>query len=90
MHNDRRGAHVVDNQSSDGTADIVRTHMDVRLIESTENLGYAGGINAGLPFADPSDAVLILNPDLALAPDTVTRMLAATTADRIGAVVPLT
>jgi GT2 family glycosyltransferase len=80
---------VVDNQSSDGTSDIVRTHMDVRLIESTENLGYAGGINAGQPFADPCDAVLILNPDLALAPDTVTRMLAAASADRIGAVVPL-
>jgi GT2 family glycosyltransferase len=80
---------VVDNQSSDGTADIVRTHMDVRLIESTENLGYAGGINAGLPFADPCDAVLILNPDLALAPDTVTRLLATADADRIGAVVPL-
>lgn len=80
---------VVDNQSSDGTADIVRTHMDVKLIESAENLGYAGGINAGQPFAEPCDAVLILNPDLALAPDTVTRLLAAAKPDRIGAVVPL-
>jgi len=80
---------VVDNQSSDGTADIVRTHRDVRLIESTENLGYAGGINAGQPFADPCDAVLILNPDIALAPDTVTRLLAAASTSRIGAVVPL-
>ncbi|MGY4649576.1 GT2 family glycosyltransferase [Mycobacterium sp. URHB0021] len=80
---------VVDNQSSDGTADIVRTHRDVRLIESTENLGYAGGINAGQAFADPCDAVLILNPDLALAPDTVTRLLAAANTNPIGAVVPL-
>ena len=65
--------------------------MDVKLIESAENLGsgYAGGINAGQPFAEPCDAVLILNPDLALAPDTVTRLLAAAKPDRIGAVVPL-
>jgi GT2 family glycosyltransferase len=80
---------VVDNQSSDGTADIVRAHTDIRLIESRENLGYAGGINAALPFTDPCDAVLILNPDLWFAPDAVTRLLKAADTDRIGAVVPL-
>ena len=66
---------VVDNQSSDGTADIVRAHTDVRLIESRVNLGYAGGINAALPFTDPCGAVLILNPDLRLTPGSVTRLL---------------
>ena len=80
---------VVDNQSSDGTVDMIRRHPDVTLIESNENLGYAGGINAGLPCADPCDAVLILNPDLALAFDTVTRLQLAAEAERIGAVVPL-
>jgi GT2 family glycosyltransferase len=80
---------VVDNQSSDGTADIVRARTDVRLIESKENLGYASGINAGLPFTEPCDAVLILNPDIALAHDAVTRLLMAADAHRIGAVVPL-
>ena len=66
---------VVDNQSSDGTAGIVRAHTDVRLIESRENLGYAGGINAALPFTGPCDAVLILNPNLRLMPDAITRLL---------------
>jgi GT2 family glycosyltransferase len=80
---------VVDNQSSDGTADIVRTHTDVRFIESRENLGYAGGINAGLPFTEPCEALLILNPDIALAPGAVTGLLMAADADRIGGVVPL-
>ncbi len=80
---------VVDNRSSDGTADVVRTHTDVKLIESGQNLGYAGGINLGLPFADPCDAVLILNPDLAMAPDAITRLLETTNAGPIGAVVPL-
>ena len=81
---------VVDNQSSDGTADIVRAHTDVRLIESGENLGYAGGINAALPFTGPCDAVLILNPDVRLMPEAVTRLLGPLVADdRIGAVIPL-
>jgi GT2 family glycosyltransferase len=80
---------VVDNQSSDGTADIVRAHTDVRLIESGGNLGYAGGINAALPFTEPCGAVLILNPDLRLKPDAVTRLLGALAVDdRVGAVVP--
>lgn len=81
---------VVDNQSSDDTAEMVRAHTDVRLIESGGNLGYAGGINAALPLAEPCDAVLILNPDVRLKPDAITRLLAALVADdHIGAVVPL-
>jgi GT2 family glycosyltransferase len=80
---------VVDNQSSDGTVEQIRSHSDITLVESRGNLGYAGGINAGLPFAGQCEAVLILNPDLRLAPGAVTRMLDATDGERIGAVVPL-
>ncbi|MGW0017274.1 WecB/TagA/CpsF family glycosyltransferase [Rhodococcus sp. NPDC003382] len=81
---------VVDNRSSDGTPALVRLHPDVTLVETGGNLGYAGGINAALPFVDPCDAVLILNPDLTLAVDTVTRLMASLRCDdRIGAVVPL-
>ncbi len=80
---------VVDNQSSDGTTEIVRAHADVKLVESGGNLGYAGGINVALPFTEPCDAVLILNPDLRLKPDAVTRLLEPLVADvRVGAVVP--
>lgn len=80
---------VVENQSDDDTVDVVRAHADITLVESGGNLGYAGGINAGLPFIGPCDAVLIVNPDLALAPDAVTRLLVAADTGRIGAVVPL-
>ncbi|WP_420749515.1 WecB/TagA/CpsF family glycosyltransferase [Rhodococcus sp. O3] len=81
---------VVDNRSSDGTAALVRLHPDVVLVESGGNLGYAGGINAALPFVDPCDAVLILNPDLSLAPESVARLTTSLRCDdRTGAVVPL-
>ena len=80
---------LVDNQSSDETVDVVRAHDDIILVESGGNLGYAGGINAGLPVVGRCDAVLFLNPDLALEPDAVTRLLTVTKDERIGAVVPL-
>ncbi|MFD5807616.1 WecB/TagA/CpsF family glycosyltransferase [Rhodococcus aetherivorans] len=81
---------VVDNQSSDGTTDVVRSHTDITLVESGGNLGYAGGINAAMPFVEPCEAVLILNPDLSLAPGAVTRLMTSLRGDdRIGAVVPL-
>lgn len=81
---------VVDNDSTDGTPDVVRAEADVVLVESGGNLGYAGGINLGLRLTSPCRAVLILNPDLRVMPGCVERLLAVVTADRtIGAVVPL-
>jgi exopolysaccharide biosynthesis WecB/TagA/CpsF family protein len=80
---------VVDNQSSDETVNVVRVHDDITLVESGGNLGYAGGINAGLPLIGNCDTVLILNPDLALTPETVTRLLTTADDECIGAVVPL-
>lgn len=81
---------VVDNESSDGTADLVRAHSGVTLVEAGANLGYAGAINRGLSFTGPCGAVLILNPDLRLKPGAISRLRAALDADdRIGAVVPL-
>lgn len=80
---------VVDNQSADDTVDLVRAHEDIVLVDSGGNVGYAGGINAGLRFAGDADNILILNPDLSLGPDAVPRMLGAAEGERVGAVVPL-
>jgi GT2 family glycosyltransferase len=80
---------VVDNQSSDGTAELIRVHDDIMLVESGGNLGYGGGMNAGLRLVGRCDAVLMLNPDLRLAPDAITRLREAINENQIGAVVPL-
>lgn len=80
---------VVDNQSSDDTADIVRAHDDVIFVDAGGNLGYAGGINAGLRSVGQCDAVLILNPDVRLEPDAITRLREAVDDEAIGAAVPL-
>lgn len=55
---------VVDNASTDGSATAVRrNHPDVQVLESGENLGFGGGIEAGRRRA--AGAFLIaLNPDV--------------------------
>jgi GT2 family glycosyltransferase len=57
---------VVDNNSSDGTADLVAaTHPWVRLIRSPQNLGYGRGCNLGFEGAE-TPYVLFMNPDVRL------------------------
>lgn len=54
---------VVDNQSQDGTIDLIRNEFpEVELILPGENLGFARGVNLGTSHAD-ADFVLLLNPD---------------------------
>lgn len=52
---------VVDNASSDDTAAIVRS-KGVRLIASSINLGFAGGVNLGVRETT-APLILLLNPD---------------------------
>lgn len=57
---------VVDNASTDGTVEEVRTRFPgLRLIESGENLGYAAGNNRGIRTALElgCEFVYLLNPD---------------------------
>lgn len=54
---------VVDNNSPDNSVDVIRNNFpDVTLIESKENLGFAGGVNLGAK-ASNADYLLLLNPD---------------------------
>jgi GT2 family glycosyltransferase len=59
---------LVDNASSDGSADWVRqTYPAVRVVETGANLGFAGGNNAGAQAAS-HPWLAILNPDTRVTP----------------------
>jgi GT2 family glycosyltransferase len=59
---------VVDNGSTDGTADFVREKFPwVRLVELPENVGYAGGNNAGVRYAR-GRYIALLNNDTSADP----------------------
>jgi N-acetylglucosaminyl-diphospho-decaprenol L-rhamnosyltransferase len=79
---------AVDNASADGTAELLRARDDVRFLALGRNAGYAAGINAGVAAAGSADAILVLNPDIRLAPGSVRRLLAAAVAASIGITVP--
>lgn len=55
---------VVDNASDDDSADQAEgSPLKPMVIRCAENLGYAGGINAGLTEVTPTRALLVLNAD---------------------------
>ena len=59
---------VVDNGSTDGSADFLRASFpEVRILELAENLGFAAGNNAGVLVAR-NDIVVLLNNDMIVDP----------------------
>jgi GT2 family glycosyltransferase len=60
----RAEAVVVDNGSGDGSAEIIRQSCpEARLVELPVNLGFAGGMNAGIRESS-GEYVLLLNSDV--------------------------
>jgi len=66
---------VVDNCSSDGSAEMVETEFpSIRLIVSPSNDGFAAANNRGLRAARPSRYLMLLNPDTVVPPDALRRL----------------
>lgn len=80
---------VVDNDSRDGTLDLIRArYPGVRTLAMEANLGFGAAVNRGAREAG-GETLLVLNPDAALRPGALARMLSALSADpRRGAVSP--
>ena len=79
---------VADNGSSDSTVAILARHPDVMIVRTGGNLGYAGGLNAVMRYADDCEAVLVLNPDLRVEPDSISLLLDRMRRSGAGIVVP--
>jgi GT2 family glycosyltransferase len=84
---DRREIIVVDNNSTDGTADILEQFEDrVRIIYNDENLGFAAAQNQAIRNAR-GQWILTLNPDVLLLPDFIQALVdAGNLDDRVGSV----
>ncbi|MBC5686645.1 glycosyltransferase [Roseburia sp. NSJ-9] len=68
---------VVDNHSTDGTAEFLAAREDLDVIREPENLGGAGGFYDGLQCASQGeyDWVLIIDDDAMIAPDYMEKLL---------------
>jgi GT2 family glycosyltransferase len=84
---------IVDNNSSDGSAERLRQRFPAHAHLATgENLGYAGGNNRGIAWALEVGAaqVLVINDDAEVAPGCVAQLSAALALDpQAGAAAPL-
>ncbi|MFE4464984.1 glycosyltransferase family 2 protein [Oerskovia sp. NPDC056781] len=66
---------VVDNDSHDGSVDLVRRDFpDARLVQNSTNRGFAGGVNSGLEDLE-APYVVLLNNDARFDRDAVRRMI---------------
>ena len=67
---------VVDNASSDGSADaLAAAHPEVRLVRSNENMGFAQANNVAAEIAK-GDLLLLLNPDTVVLDGAIDRLVA--------------
>jgi N-acetylglucosaminyl-diphospho-decaprenol L-rhamnosyltransferase len=78
---------VVDNGSTDDTVAFLEARQDCRVIKA-ENRGYAAGINRGVREAGPSDAILVLNPDVRVHEDMVSELVSGLRRPGVGIVAP--
>lgn len=77
----------IDNSSSDGSVDFLRTIFpNVNIIENDSNLGYAGGHNVGVKESR-GDFILIMNPDVILSNNFIDNLFKCIQKDKkIGAI----
>jgi len=86
LHYAERRVIVVDNGSTDGSVDALRTassRLGIEIIETGKNLGYAGGNNLGIRHAldHGADFVLILNNDTTVDPMLLDELVGAAERD---------
>lgn len=88
---------VVDNASSDGSADFLRARAAgdsggagvVRLIENAENVGFARANNIAIAHSKAVPLLFLLNPDTEVRPGAIDALLATLESQpRIGACAP--
>jgi GT2 family glycosyltransferase len=79
---------VIDNGSTDDTICRLRDRLDVTIVETGVNLGYAGGINVGRAHAGEYGALAVLNPDLIVEPGAICELCTALDAPGVGVAVP--
>lgn len=68
---------VWDNASTDGSGELVaRSGLPVRVVQSNENLGYAGGM-AGAAATAKGNVFVLMNPDAAPKPGALEKLIEA-------------
>ncbi|MCR4317993.1 MAG: glycosyltransferase family 2 protein [Planctomycetes bacterium] len=81
---------VIDNGSSDHSADVLASFPFVRVIANEENKGFAIAVNQGIRAANPESDVVVLNNDTVLTDGWLTSLRDVAKRENAGAVGPVT
>ena len=73
LQEELRETWVVDNASRDSSLDGFQSYSEVRILALTENLGFAGAANEAISRCR-STFILLLNPDIQIIPESVSRL----------------
>jgi GT2 family glycosyltransferase len=67
---------VVDNASTDGTAELLSARPEVQVVRTARNEGFAGGVQRGIDVVE-TEFVALLNNDAVAAPDWLAELVRA-------------
>jgi len=71
---------IVDNDSSDGSKELIRNYKNVKLVENKKNLGYSG-INSGLKHVK-GKYILFLNNDMEIDKNCISELVKTIESDK--------
>ena len=83
---------IIDNGSTDGTQNIIKSYSSIKFIESKTNFGFGKANNIGLKIALDNDAdyIFLLNQDACVEADTIGNLVEVMESDKkIGIVSPI-
>lgn len=69
--NSAREIIVVDNGSTDGSLEYLRSQNDIKLLENKENVGFPKGCNQGIEMAENESDIFLVNNDTLMCNNTL-------------------
>ena len=82
---------VVDNNSTDGTVQYLKSQVDLKVIYNKQNVGFPKGCNLGIGISEKENDILLLNNDTIVTSNYLENLNRCLNSDeRIGAVGPIT
>lgn len=82
---------VVDNNSTDGTVQYLKSQADLKVIDNKQNVGFPKGCNLGIGISKKENDILLLNNDTIVTSNWLENLNKCLNSDKlIGAVGPIT
>lgn len=77
---------IIDNNSTDGTVEWIKSQKDIKYILNNENKGFPAGCNQGIEISNKGNDIFLLNNDTVIMPNSIFNLrMGLYSNDKIGA-----